>query len=341
MFGSLSPAIIGLLVMLLVVAAFGYDARLVAGEFGAAVFGRPDRAAAVLLVSCPLILLGLAVVLAFRCGVWNIGAEGQYLLGAALAAVAAAQVAAWPRGIAVGVVLLAGTIGGASWAGLAAALKRWRRVQEVLSTILLNFVAIQLVTILVRGPLVDPLSADRDSTANIPTSAELPYLIATAGLHAGIVVAVVLAPSLSIALMRTVWGFRTRVVGANPIAAEFAGIQTGLYSSGAFIVSGALAGLAGAIELAGNTHHLTAGFGCGYGYTAIAVGLLARLRPMAVIPAAVFFASLEVGTRGLQKSPDIALSEFPTVLTWVAQGTVILMTVLFTRTRLAGSGGVA
>ncbi len=340
-FGSLLPAAVGLLVMLLVVAAFGYDARLVAGEFAAAVFGRPDRMAAVLLVSCPLILLGLAVVLAFRCGVWNIGAEGQYLAGAAAAAAAAAQVATWPQGIAAGFVVLAGVVGGAVWAGVAAALKRWRHVQEVLSTILLNFVAVQLVTILVRGPLVDPLSVDRDSTANIPASVKLPVLVATAGLHSGIIIAALLAPVLSLGLMRTVWGFRTRVVGANPVAAEFAGIPIGIYSAAAFVGSGALAGLAGVIELAGNTHHLTAGFGCGYGYTAIAVALLARLRPIAVVPAAVFFAALEVGTRGLQKSPDVALSDFPTVLTWVAQGTVILMTVLFSRTRLAGTGGVA
>ncbi len=335
---SLGAAAGGLLVMLGVVAAFGYDARDVARAFGVAVAGSWDRFAAVLLVACPLIVIGLALTLAFRCGVWNIGAEGQYLLGALGAAVAARLLARGPGVLVLSAVLAAGLAGGAVWAGVAAVLKRYRGVQEVLSTILLNFVAIQIAAIIVRGWLVDAHSADRDTTAEISAAATLSILYAPAGLHAGIVIAIGLAPLLWVFLERTTWGFRTRAVGLNPIAAGLARIPVGRFGVGTFVMSGALAGLAGAIELSGNTHYLTASYASGYGYTAIAVALLARLEPLGVIPAAIFFAALETGVRGLQKSPDPALAGFPTVLTQVAQGVVILATVMLTRTRLGGAG---
>src|SRR5262249_6426617 len=152
-----------------------------------ATFGDADRFAAVLLVSCPLIIIGLALTLAFRCGVWNIGAEGQYLLGAVGAAYAAARVGHWPHPAAVAAVIALGAAAGGVWAGIAAVLKRYRGVQEVLSTILLNFVAIQVVSIIVRGVLVDPTSSDRDTTAAAPLVAQLPVLAGRAGLHVGIV----------------------------------------------------------------------------------------------------------------------------------------------------------
>lgn len=328
----------GLLVMLGVVAAFGYDPGAVARAFGTAVAGSWSRFAAVLLVACPLIVIGLALTLAFRCGVWNIGAEGQYVLGAVGAAAAAQWVGGWPRAGAVPIVLGTGVVGGAVWAGVAAILKRYRGVQEVLSTILLNFVAIQLAAIVVRGVLVDAKSADRDTTSAIAASAELPVLDDRSGLHAGILIAAALAPAMWLFLERTTWGFRTRAVGLNAVAAGLARISVGRYGMGSFVASGALAGLAGAIELSGNTHYLTASYASGYGYTAIAVALLARLEPLGVIPAAIFFAALEAGVRGLQRSADPAMAGFPTVLTLVAQGVVILATVMFTRMRLGAAG---
>lgn len=335
---SLGAAVGGLLVMLGVVATFGYDALDVARAFGAAVGGSWDRFAAVLLVACPLMVIGLALTLAFRCGVWNIGAEGQYVLGAVAAAAAARVLGRGPGLVALPAVLAAGLAGGAVWAGVAAVLKRYRGVQEVLSTILLNFVAIQVAAIVVRGMLVDASSADRDTTPAISAAAELPMLYPAAGLHAGILIAIGLAPLLWVFLERTTWGFRTRAVGLNPVAAGLARIPVGRFGVGTFVASGALAGLAGAVELSGNTHYLTASYGSGYGYTAIAVALLARLEPMGVVPAAIFFAALETGVRGLQKSPDPSLAGFPTVLTLVAQGVVILATVILTRTWLGGAG---
>lgn len=333
---SLGAAGMGLVVMVVVVGAFGYDPLVVARAFGSATLGGAGPIADLLLVACPLIVIGLGLTLAFRCGVWNIGAEGQYLLGSAAAAWAALMVGRWPSVVALPVVIGFAIGAGAVWAGVAGWLRQRRGVQEVLSTILLNFVAAQLLSILVRGPLVDPASSDRDSTALISSAASLPMLSRSLQLHAGIVVAVLLAPAMWFFLARTTWGFRTRVVGANPIAARFAWIPAGRYSAWTFAASGAFAGLAGAIELCGNTHYLTAGYSSNYGYTAIAVALLARLQPWGVVPAALFFAALETGVRGLQKSPDPGLRDFPTVLTMVAQGVVILATVMLTRVRLGG-----
>jgi len=335
---SVLSAGISLVVMVLVVGAFGYDPVLVGRAFVTAVVGGAGPMADLLLVACPLVIIGLAVTLAFRCGVWNIGAEGQYLLGSAAAAWAAVLVAAWPRGAALPIVLTFAIVAGAAWAGVAAWLRHARGVQEVLSTILLNFVAVEVLSMIVRGPLVDPASTDRDTTALIARSAALPMISRQLQLHSGIVLAALLVPVMSFFLSRTTWGYRTRVVGANPIAAGLAWIPVERYAAATFCSSGALAGLAGAIELCGNTHYLTAESSSGYGYTAIAVALLARLQPWGVIPAALFFAALETGVRGLQKSADLGLRDFPTVLTMVAQGVVILATVLLTRVRVGGKG---
>lgn len=333
----IAAASAGLAVMLVVVTAFGYSPALVARTFGSAVAGGFDRVAATLLLACPLLIIGLALTLAFRGGVWNIGAEGQYLLGA-LGAAAAAR--GWPGAAAAAlpIALVSGLLLGGAWAGVAAALKRYRRVPDVLGTILLNFVAVQLFAVAVRGPLVDPASSDRDTTAALPGAFELPLLDRASGLHVGVIGAALLAPAIGLFLSHTTWGLRTRIVGANPTAARFARIPADAYAFGTFVVSGSLAGLAGAIELTGNTHYLTAAFSSGYGYSAIAVALLARLHPLGVVPAALFFAALETGARGLQKMPVEQLQDFPTVLVYVAQGVVILVTVLLNRTRLGGPG---
>lgn len=334
---ALGSVAVGLLVMLAAVAGFGYPPLIVARAFVASVLGSGDRLAAALVLACPLAIIGLAIAVSFRAGVWNIGGEGQYVLGALAAFLAAHAGLARTPVLGPIVLLVAGALGGAAWAALAALLKRYRGAPEILTTILLNFIAVQVVAIAVHGPLADPLSGDRDTTASIPAAAQLPQLIPTAGLHAGILVPIALAVVAWIALARTTPGFRLRVVGDNPIAARFVGIHADRVTARTLMLSGAIVGLAGAVELAGNTHYLTAAYDAGYGYTAIAVALLARLHPIAVLPAAAFFAALETGARGLQKLPDEAFRDFPTVLTYFAQGTVILVTVLLARMRISGA----
>ncbi len=313
------------------VAALGYSPASAARGLLTAVFGGANRIAAVLLVACPLLLTGLAVCAAFRCGVWNIGAEGQYLVGALAAAAVGALADSWPVWIAIPAVLAAAVIAGAVWAWIAAWLKLTRGVQEVLSTILLNFIALQIVNIAVRGPLTDPSSLSRDTTAEIARASRLPLLTAEGGLHVGILFAVLAAVALWFFLAHTVAGLRIRIAGANPIAARRAGLRVTRYVAASFLISGALAGLAGGVELSGNSHYLTAGYGAGYGYTAIAIALLARLSPLGVIPAALFFAALDVGVRGLQFVEAPGFESIPTALTYVAQGTVVLAVALLAR----------
>ncbi|MFO0973496.1 MAG: hypothetical protein U1A27_08675 [Phycisphaerae bacterium] len=328
---ALGALVAGVAAMLLLVAAFGYPVGAVAEAFCLSAAGSWPRVAATLLLACPLLILSQGQVLCLRSNVWNIGAEGQYLVGAAAGGLAVAAGAGRCGALAPLIVLLAGSLGGGAWAGIAAALRRYRGVQEVLSTILLNFVAAQVLSILVRGPLVDPASADRDTTALLPGAARLPILDRATGLHAGVLLAAALAPLMWLFLNQTIWGYRARVCGANPQAATLAGISARRYAAAALVASGALSGLAGAIELAGNTHYLAPAFGNGYGYTAVAVALLARGGPLAALPGALFFAALESGATGLQKMPGAGLHDFPTVLTFAAQGVVVLVMLLLNR----------
>jgi len=269
-----------------------------------------------LLKAAPLLLTGLAVALCFRCGVWNIGAEGQLLAGALVATAVATRL--WPEAPAGW--LLPATLGAAAAAGAlfgaaAGALRAWRGVSEVLSTILLNFVAIQLVALAVLGPLQEAAGAYPKSDP-FPEAALLP---AVGRLHAGVPAALLAAVAVQALLFRTAWGFRLRAVGFAPRAARFAGIAPERQALGALALGGALAGLAGAGEVAGVTGQLYQGLSPGIGYTAIPVALLARLQPLGVIPAALFFGALEAGAGSMQRAAGV-----PAVATQVVQGLVIL-----------------
>lgn len=317
-------------VMLLVVAAFGYDAKALGPALWQGAFGNAYRIAAVVVAACPLCILGLAVAVAFRTGAWNIGAEGQFLLGSAGAVFVGMSAGGAPGVLAIPLTIVAGIVGGAGWSLIAGGLRVGRGVQEVLSTILLNFVAVRLTEYLVRGPLVDPESIDRDSTSAIAESARLPVLWEEAGVHSGVIAAAAGAVVIHLLLWQTRAGFCLRAVGGNAVAAKYAGIETKRWTLLAFGISGGLAGLAGAIEICGTHHYLTTGFASGAGYTAIAVAMLARLNPLGVIPAAMFFAAIDVGVRSMQKVPVEGLQEFPTSMKFVAQGLVVLVTLLLT-----------
>ncbi len=273
------------------------------------------------LKTTPLLLTGLAVALSFRCGVWNIGAEGQFYAGALCATAVATRL--WPGAPApllLPLLAVAAAAGSAALAAVAAALRVWRGVSEVISTILLNFVAIQAVALAVHGPLQEAAHAYPESDA-FPVAALLP---AWHRVHLGVLLAVLLAPFLHFLVSRTSLGFRLRAVGLSPLAARFSGISPERYGFLALALAGALAGLAGAFEVAGVTGRLYEGLSPGYGYTAIAVALLARLEPLAVVPSALFFGALEAGGAALQRSAGI-----PSVLTEVVQGLVILLSVGF------------
>ncbi|HET9004891.1 MAG TPA: ABC transporter permease [Gemmatimonadaceae bacterium] len=311
----------GALILLAALLALGgYDvaaalAALWRGSFGSgyAFFS------ATLVRATPLLLAGLAVALAFRAGVWNIGAEGQLLAGATGAIAGASLPLPGPLRLALG--LLFAAVAGGAWA-LPAALLRRRGVLEVISTIMLNFIALNLVGYLVRGPLQEPTHAYPQSET-IDAAARLPR-IAGSRLHLGVGIAILAAVALGIVMRRSAWGFRVRAVGANARAAASAGlIDVPRVALEVFLVSGALAGLAGGIEATGVTYALYEGMSPGYGYTAIAVALLARLDPLFVAPSALLFGALEAGATAMQRDAGV-----PSAFVTVVEGSLVLLVLL-------------
>ena len=287
---------------------------------------------ATLVRATPLLLLGLGIATAFRAGVLNIGAEGQFLVGAIAATAVGALAAEAGRPLTVLAMLLAGATAGAVWAGIAAALRRWFGVLEVISTIMLNFVALYLVGWVVRGPLQEPTRINPQS-ATLPDAAHWPFLIPGQRLHLGFLLGLLAAAGLWFVLRRTATGFRVRVVGAGARAAVSAGgVNVPRTIMGVFLVSGAFAGIAGAAEVGGVTWALYEGISPGYGYTAIAVALLAGLDPRWIVPSAVFFGALEAGAAAMQRDAGV-----PAVVVQVIVAAVILGVLAGTRRR-AGDG---
>lgn len=267
----------------------------------------------------PLVLTGLSVAIAFRAGVFNIGAEGQLLAGAAAAAALSSLPALshsrWNPLFA----LALGAAAGGLWAGIAALLRIRFHVLEVISTILLNFVALYLVGYLVRGPLQEPLHIYPQSKT-IDAVARLPRILPASRLHVGFLIAIVAAVAASWIMRFTAAGFRLRAIGANPDAARVAGeIDVARTGARAFIASGAIAGLAGAIEMTGVTFALYENISPGYGYTGIAVALLARLDAAGVIASGLLFGALEAGASAMQRDAGV-----PAVVVSIIEAVIIL-----------------
>jgi simple sugar transport system permease protein len=316
--GAAAAAVVGLLSVLLVVT--GHDPGRALHAFWMGSFGSPYTfASATLVRATPLILAGLAIALAFRAGVWNIGAEGQLLAGAAAAT--AIGLAWGDRLGAIALVpgLVAGLLGGALLAGIASMLRARFAVLEIISTIMLNFVALHGVGYLVRGPLQEPTGIYPQS-ASLPVLARLPTLIPGTRLHAGIVIAVLAAVLIWAMFGKTAVGFRIRAVGASPSAARSAGsIDVVRTTFWVFVASGALAGLAGAVEVYGITYALYESLSPGYGYTAIAVALLARLDPLGVLLTGTLLGALQAGGAAMQRDAGV-----PSVIVAIVEAVLIL-----------------
>jgi len=270
----------------------------------------------------PLILMGLGFALALRGGALNIGAEGQFYAGAIAATWVGVQAGSWPGWVALPAVALAGLAAGALWMLLPVILKLRFGVLEVISTLLLNFVAEALVSYVVQGPMQEP-SGIYPQSAPIAEAARLPLLWGSR-LHAGFAVALLAALGLAWVFARSWWGFRLRALGEGQRAAEVSGrVRTGRMLAVALLWSGALAGLAGAFEVSGVSYALYQNLSPGYGFTAIGVALLARLRPWAIILTGIVFAALETGAGAMQRDAGI-----PAVAVYVVEGVVILVLLL-------------
>jgi general nucleoside transport system permease protein len=288
------------LVALIGLALLGHPPTTVLSTWFQGAAGSWTRFALSMQEAGPLLLTGLAAAVAFRCGVWNIGAEGQFLIGTVtMVAFGTVLLLPGPGWLILPVALMVSAFAGAAWALLATGLDRWRGVPVVLSTILLNFIAVAVVGMLVQGPLHDPATT-APQTAVIAEHLRLPVLVDGTRLHLGVLIATVIAIALWLVLKRTVIGFEVQVVGLNPDAARLLGMPVGARQRLVMAVSGGLAGFAGAVQVAGVTGMLS-GSPVSYGYAGIAVAMLGRLHPLGIIAAALFLGMLSTGARNLER----------------------------------------
>jgi ABC-type uncharacterized transport system permease subunit len=283
-----------------------------------------------LLKTCPLLLTGLAVAVAFRAGFWNVGAEGQLLMGALVATAIGHALAASPFPLPLVAALAGAAAAGALWAEIAALLRVLRNVNEIVATIMLNFIAVRLLGWAVHGPLMEAAGRYPQSDA-LTATALLPMVVGR--VHVGVPLAAVLVAAVWMLLFRTGLGFRWRAVGDNPRAARVAGFSPERAILSAMVASGALAGLAGGIEVLGVTGRLFEQFSGGQGYTAIAVALLAGLHPAGVAGAALFFGALAAGSGAMQRVAGVS-AVFVAI---VQAGTLLALLALQARPRGAAN----
>lgn len=273
----------------------------------------------------PLLLVALGVCIAFRASVLNIGVEGQLIVGGLGTTACALLFKELPGPLLLLMSLLAGALTGALWAGIAGFLKAWGGVNEILSTIMMNQIAGYLLIVLLTGPLKDPAAqqeaANIVQSAQIPQSAWLPLIVPRSAFHLGAILALVMAVVVYLFLWRTVTGYRIRAVGQNPRASAYAGIPVRRTMLVAMFCSGALAGLAGGVEILGVTHRAIQDFSTGYGFSAIVVGLFGGLHPFGAIPASLLFGGLLVSGSKLQ---SVGVSS---AMVTVLQGLVVLFVV--------------
>jgi ABC-type uncharacterized transport system permease subunit len=284
-------------------------------------FGSSNALADTLVKATPLLFVGVGICIAFRGGVLNIGGEGQLVAGAVAATVVVLTLSQWPGWAVIPLCLTMGFLAGAIWGGIAGALKAYLNVNEILSTIMLNMIAVQGMNFLLRGPMMDPLQVEAGSfipqTARFSVTSDLPRLIPTR-LHAGAALAVLLAILVYIFLWRTTVGYRIRAVGLNPDASRAAGIKVKRYVMLSLVLSGALAGLGGAVQVLGLHHRMftdgsATGFTGGAGFNGIVAALFGKLHPLGTIPASVLFGALIVGANQMQRAVQVP-SSFITAL---------------------------
>ncbi len=315
--GPVLSAVIGLCGGLLVLSLFGWDPLASARELVAGAFGDSFAMAGTLLKTVPLVLCASGLCLAYTGGVWNIGAEGQLQTGALAATWFALAFPAAPASVALPAMALLAILGGGGWAVVAGLLRVALGANEIIVTLMLNYVAAYLVDAMVHGPWRDPVTHGFPFTPFFGAGATLPILF-WEKVHLGILLAPAAAVGVWWIACRTRFGFRLRVVGRSARAARYAGIDEGRVILAAMAVSGALAGMAGMVEVAGIHHRLQPHFSLGYGFTAIIVAWLARLNPLAAVPVAFLMGGLLTGGELLQISMKV-----PSAMVQVVQGLVL------------------
>ncbi|MDW3224736.1 MAG: ABC transporter permease [Paracoccaceae bacterium] len=271
----------------------------------------------------PLIFTGLAAAVAFRAKFWNIGAEAQLYAGALITVVLGTGVIAWPSPILLPLLALSAIVAGALLLLVPALLKTRFGVDEVVTTLLFNFIFLLFISMLLEGPLKDPMGMGWPKSARVLQEARLPRIVDGLRLHWGFGLAILSAILVWIIQTRSTLGYEMRAVGNNPEAARFAGIPVNTVLVKTALLSGGLAALAGFSEVAGLKGSLTLDLSPGFGYTGIIVAMLALLNPIGVIFAALFVAGIFVGADSMSRSANV-----PTYLADIMLATALLLMVL-------------
>jgi ABC-type uncharacterized transport system permease subunit len=291
------------------------------GSFGSA-YGQAQT----ILAAIPLVFTGLAVAIAFRMRLWNIGAEGQFYIGAAGATAVAYAWSDWPPLLLVPAMIVGGLTGGALWALVPGSLRAFLGINEIVPTLLLNYVAILFVDYMVHNAWRDPGSLGFPLGKPFSAAATLPELLGTA-VHLGAIFAVIAVLTVHFVLTRTAWGYKVRVIGENMRAARYAGYSIRRSIIAVMLLSGALAGLGGMVEVSGVVHRIQADISPGFGYTGIIIAALARFSPLVVAAVAVLFGALVVGGVELQTAglpSDIVLMLQGVILFFALAGEVFV-----------------
>ena len=293
-------------------------------------FGSPNAFAETLVKATPLLLVGIGICIAYRGNVINIGGEGQMIVGALLSTWVGLTLTDLPGWLVIILAMLAGTFAGGIWGGIPGILKAYFNVNEILSTVMMNAIAVQLMNFFLTGPMMDPsqeeLASQIPQTARLNEAFRLPRLVPTR-LHLGAAIAVVLAFLVYIILWRTTLGYRIRAVGHNPHASKYAGIKVKRYIVVAMLLSGAFAGLAGVFQVYGVNYRMitdgsTTGFTGSAGFNGIVAALFGQLHPILTIPASILFGALLVGANTMQRVVQV-----PSALILALNGLVVVFVV--------------
>jgi simple sugar transport system permease protein len=295
---------------------FGINPLTVYGAMISGSVGSLNALGETLIYAAPILLTALSAILCFRAGMWNVGADGQLYLGAIATVWLGFDTLHLPSLFLIPAMAVGAFVAGAIWGAVPGVLKTRFGANEVIVTIMMNFLAVILATYLISDPWASGVTP---VTKPIVPQANLPILIPGTRLHANLLVALVAAVAVHWLLNRSIFGYQVRAIGQNPRAARVAGMPIARIGILSFALAGGIAGLAGFGEVAGIHHNLPNQLSPGFGYTGIAVALLADLNPLGSIVSALFLAALNVGANAMQRAIGV-----PVALVWVIQGFILL-----------------
>ena len=317
----LAALVLGLLVGSVIIASSGISVVDAYGALFTGAFGSPKAIMQTILQATPLLFTSLAVVVAFRGEIWNIGGEGQFLAGAMMATWISIELANLPQSILVPIIIVASMMGGAVWAGIAGYLRAKFKANEIIVTVMLNYIIGFILSYILQNVWTDPKSSYPQSISLAP-STHFPALFGTK-LHLGVILAVVVAVLIYFLLWKTPLGYEIRAIGVNPVASEYKGISVTRTIMLTMLISGAMAGLGGGTEIAGVHHRLRLDISAGYGFTGILVAMMGQLHPFGALISAVFFGALKNGSYLMQIKYQV-----PVALVHTIQGVILFFLVV-------------